>query len=585
MRGSWILLIIFIIYTPATADAQSYLSKAINVRAENKKLYEVLDIISRQGGFYFSYNSSIIRADSIISVNIWNKPVREALDEIFKSRFVYKETGQHVIIQNPNSGQYWYVSGYVVDEQTGERMGDVSVFESSQLVASLTNDQGYFKLKLKEKFPATSINISRSFYQDTMISIMPGVNQEVQVKIKPDLVKLGEVTISGNENRVENTWFGKMFLSSTQKIQSINLNKFFVDMPFQGSVVPGLSSQGKMVAQTSNIVSVNVLGGYTAGVNGVEVASLFNINKKDVRYVQAAGLFNVVGGDVEGVQLGGLHNTVMGRVSGVQAAGISNTIREPIEGVQMGGIYNLASDKITGLQAAGIANSSIDTVIGVQAAGIVNSAIKYVDGAQFAGITNVSVKEVDGIQVAGIFNYANSLKGVQVGLFNFAKQIDGVPIGLFSFVWNGYHKVSLSGNEMMPYNIAVKTGTRWLYNIYTAGIQMQQNNRAYRLGFGYGSDLPIGGNFTLSPELTGNIVYLGNWTEINPMIRVEANLNFRLHKMVAVYAGPSFTAYWDNKQPKVSGYATEVLPAGYRTTSHSYNLSSWIGWTAGVTIF
>ena len=37
-----------------------------------------------------------------------------------------------------------------------------------------------------------------------------------------------------------------------------------------------------------------MFGGYTAGVNGLEIGGLFNLNKKDVRYVQAAGLFNIV---------------------------------------------------------------------------------------------------------------------------------------------------------------------------------------------------------------------------------------------------------------------------------------------------
>lgn len=586
MRGYKLLLIIFILAAVAmTANAQSYLSKGVNVKAQGKKLGDVLDIIARQGGFYFSYNSNIVPADSIVTVNIWNKSVQQALDEIFKGRFAYKEAGQHVIIQYPNSGQFWYVSGYIVDEQTGERIRDVSVFESSQLVASLTNDQGYFKLKLKDKYPATSLNISRSFYQDTLVSIMPGVDQEVQVRIKPEIVTMDEVTINSRDNNVENTWFGKMFLSSTQKIQSINLNKFFVEMPFQGSVVPGLSSRGKMVSQTSNIFSINVLGGYTAGVNGVEIASLFNINKKDVRYVQAAGLFNVVGGGVKGVQLGGVYNMVMGGVKGVQVSGVANTSMDTINGVQAAGVLNTAIKPVTGAQLSGVLNTSVQELNGIQATGVLNSAIKDVKGAQVAGVMNFAVKKVDGVQVAGVLNYATDMKGVQIGLFNFAKQIDGVPIGLFSFVWKGYHKVSLYGNEIMSSNVSVKTGTRWLYNIYTAGVQTQVDNKAYRLGFGYGSDLPIGGKFSVTPELTGNIVYLGNWAEVNSMIRLEANVNFRLHKMIALYAGPSFTAYWDNKQPKVSGYATEVIPASYRTTSHSNNLSSWIGWTAGVTFF
>jgi hypothetical protein len=37
---------------------------------------------------------------------------------------------------------------------------------------------------------------------------------------------------------------------------------------------------------------MNVIGGYTAGVDGLEMGGVFNINQKDVRYFQMAGVFN-----------------------------------------------------------------------------------------------------------------------------------------------------------------------------------------------------------------------------------------------------------------------------------------------------
>lgn len=609
--------ILLLATAPALCGAQSYLSKGVSVKAKDKKLEDVLNIIARQGGFFFSYNSNIVPADSIVSVDIWNKTVRQSLDIIFKGRFEYKEIQNHVIIQYPSSGQYWYVSGYVVDETTGERVRDVSVFESSQLVASLTNDQGYFRLKLKDKVPSTTINISKSLYKDTLIAIKPGIDQEVKVQIKPRSIEMEQVIISSKENSVEGTWFGNMFLSSKQKIQSINLNKFFVDMSFQGSLVPGVSSQGRMVSQTTNVISINAIGGYTAGVKGLEMGTVFNINKRDVKYLQVAGIVNVVGGNVSGVQGAGIHNTVMGGLTGVQMAGISNTIRKPIIGVQGAGIYNLASGDVTGAQMAGIANNSIDTFTGMQAAGIVNMSVKKLTGIQMAGVLNTSIfgvqgmqasgvvntciKDVQGVQLAGtmnfcmgevrgaqlsgLVNYATHVRGMQFGLFNFAKKVDGVSMGLFSFVWNGYHKISVSANEMTAFNASVKTGTRWLYNIYTVGANTDERNKIYRMGMGWGADLPIAGRFSVSPELTANIIYLGNWAEINTLMKLQGNVNFRIWKYLSVFAGPSFNMYWDNKQPKIEGYATDVLPAGYRTNTHTYNLSSWIGWNAGVTIF
>lgn len=596
------ITILAITLLPLVSGAQSHLSKGVSVKAKQKSIEEVLDIIAGQGKFYFSYNSKVVPADSLVDIDVWNKTVAQALDIIFKpGRFEYKETPNHVIIQLPDAGQYWYVSGYVIDGLTGERVRDVSVFDAGQLVASLTNDQGYFKLKLKDKMPSTTINVSKSLYTDTLINIKPGVDQEVKVTINPRSISMDTVVISSKESFVEGTWLGKVFLSSKLRMQSLNIGKFFVDMPVQGSIIPGLSSQGRMSAQVVNRFSFNMLGGYTAGVDGMEMAGVFNINKKDVRYLQVAGVFNITGGNAAGVQASGVYNQVMDSVDGLQAAGVVNIVRGRVTGLQGAGVYNLSVGKVTGGQLAGVVNTTINTLDGLQGAGVINSAIKNVTGAQLAGVVNLAIRDVNGfqaagvvnacagnmrgVQISGVVNYATRLRGAQIGLVNIADSSSGVGIGLFSFVLKGYHKMSLSANEAFTYNVALKTGTHWLYNIYSAGATVHQGGNAYILGTGYGSELPISKRFSINPELTGHAIYLGNWSEVNSMVRFQLNLNVHLGRYVSLFAGPSYSAYWDNKQPKVEGYKTDILPTSYKRAVYGNNLSSWIGWNAGVTIF
>src|SRR3546814_13480081 len=81
---------------------------------------------------------------------------------------------------------------------------------------------------------------------------------------------------------VERTRLVRFFVSSGQRIQSLNLRGFFTESPVQVSLMPGLSTQGRMSAQVVNNFSVNLIGGYTAGLNGMEMAGVFNMNKKDV---------------------------------------------------------------------------------------------------------------------------------------------------------------------------------------------------------------------------------------------------------------------------------------------------------------
>lgn len=107
-------------------------------------------------------------------------------------------------------------------------------------------------------------------------------------------------------------------------MQSINLKKFFTVRPIQGSIIPGLSTNGKLNSQVINNFSFNLFGGYSGGVDGFEIGGLFNIDKKNVQYTQIAGLFNNVGGSMRGAQLAGLSNTVLDSARGAQLAGINN---------------------------------------------------------------------------------------------------------------------------------------------------------------------------------------------------------------------------------------------------------------------
>ena len=330
---------------------QNILSKNITLDVNRQRLDNVLEILSNKGDFYFSYNSKIVKKDSLVSLNVRNKTVREILSSLFNNTYEFKESGNYVIIRKAPirmtmvtnkavvEEKIYSVSGYVFDEQSGFAVNEASVYEKKQLASSLTNDLGYFKLKLKSsKASAVTLFISKEFYEDTSIVIEPRHNQEVTITMMPIEKEEDKVTIAPEdylvpdsvqqENNitdttapvtsipadsasVERTGMGKFLLSTRQKVQSLNLKHFFATRPFQVSLVPGLSSHGKMSGQVVNNFSLNVFGGYTAGTNGVEIGGLFNIDKKEVKYFQAAGIFNVVGGKVDGFQVAGITNTVL----------------------------------------------------------------------------------------------------------------------------------------------------------------------------------------------------------------------------------------------------------------------------------
>lgn len=590
---------------------QNLLSKNISLEVNRQRLDNVLEILSNKGDFYFSYNSNIIKKDSLVTLNARNKTVKEVLGLLFNTSYEFRESGNYIIIRRAPirmtivtnkvlvEERIYAVSGHVYDEQSGTAINEATVYEKRQLVSALTDPEGFFKLKLKSSKASTAtLTISKEFYEDTSIVIQPRLSQELTITMMPldreqdrviispedylltdsvrdekptDTINTINSIVKNDSIKVERTGMGRFLLSAKQKVQSLNLKKFFTTRPFQFSFVPGLGSHGRMGGQVVNNFSLNALGGYTAGTNGMEIGGLFNINKNEVKYFQAAGLFNAVGGEVKGVQIAGINNMVLDTVKAFQAAGVNNVVRGNFTGFQLAGVYNHVTDSVKGVQVSGVGNFSR----------------KKVSGVQIAGVLNFSNKEINGVQISGVFNYTKKLKGVQFGLINICDTSEGYSIGLINIVLKGYHKLSFSTNEIMNVNAAFKTGNAKLYSILMAGVNVSDSAKVYGFGYGLGSELSLNKrkSLTLNPELSSQYLYLGSWDYTNILNRFQLNLNVKLNKYVSFFAGPSFNIHLSDQPAGISGYRFPVPPSGYSTYKFSDKVKGWFGWNAGINFF
>src|SRR6478752_2273163 len=412
----WLLLLSIFLFI-AGGNAQNILNKKISINVSQKKLPEVLQAISREGNFYFSYDSRIINKDTTISLHMPGATVQDMLDRIFPGTMEYIENGNYLILRKriiaapstPSVNTY-FIKGFVKDANTGMGVYEASVYEKTNLSATLTESDGSFVLKVKTRSSMPIISVSKASYFDTGMYIPVPPDKVIVVNLQNKyaaLMNSGTITIiSPRDTRpiiipdttlaltraaalvvdtakvVEHTGWGNFLISAKMKIQSVNLKGFYTTRAYQMSLLPGLSTHGKLSPQVSNLISVNLLGGYTGGTDAFEVGGLFNINKRNTKYFQAAGL----------------HNHVLGNVEAFQAAGISNYDKGNMHGFQAAGIYNHVKDTASGFQAAGIANYTG----------------KRFSGFQAAGIGNVARQSMNGVQIAGIFNYAKKVNGVQI---------------------------------------------------------------------------------------------------------------------------------------------------------------------------
>lgn len=437
-------------------NGQSLLNRQISITVNHQRLADVLSEIGHKGNFYFSYNGKLLPKDSLVTATFSNTPVITILQHLLHYKYAFGERKNYVIITMAlphlrminaditNDKNSYSISGIVVNEHTGERLMNASVYEKQQLASTLTDEHGYFRLKFHSSDAGSiAVTLSKLQYQDTTIRFL----QTVSITTRNVTQAYDHPADRGAS--IEGTSLARLFVSTRQMIQSMNIPDFFAHRPFQVSLTPGLSTHGMLSPQVVNKFSLNLLGGYTAGVNGLEIGGIFNINKRSTKYLQAAGIFNLVGGNVTGLQLAGVHNF------------------------------------------------AIDTVKGVQLSGFINKA----EG------------QVSGMQLSILHNETHKLKGVQIGVVNVADTSHGASIGLINVIRNGFYKASLTTNGLTNTNISFKTGTHTFYSNLLAGAKISNDRKLYAVGFGIGHDLMLSNRVYVSAEADYQFANTGNWDD------------------------------------------------------------------------
>lgn len=559
-------LLILALTRLATAQTP-ILNTPITFECRQQPLGHVLERISTTGGFYFSYSGTLFNKDSLVTLPAQTRSVRQLLDLLFHGRLQYLEDGRYLILLPaankptqlaPEDSRY-LVSGTILDRRTGGPLLDASVYDPAELSATMSKKDGSFTVRVKNKGMPIVLAVSKENYIDTIIQLPPGSSRDLTISISPDAFPPKAPLFSGypySTNRsihtdyaidttgkdlvpaVEATGFGRILLSYRLRMQSLNLKKVFVQRPVQLSLVPGLSTNGPLNSQVTNKFSINLIGGYSAGLTGVELGGVFNIDKKSVTGLQAAGVVNIVGGAVHGVQLAGIVNKDLDSVTGFQAAGIAN-IAKTIKGMQLS-VFNYA-----------------DSVKGVQ---------------------------------YGYLNHTHHLKGVQVGLINFADTSEGVSIGPINIIKHGgLHELSFYADELSPLNLGYRLGTPKFYGIVYAGMNPSEQHRSYYYGFGYGTMLTVSHNLGIRPELTfGQLapLTLRHLDHTNALARFNIDLHWQAAKKLAISAGPSINFYYIDNYYYLGGRSYQPLPYGYHTFPLKDKTSvGWIGWHVAINLF
>ncbi|MBB6498546.1 TonB-dependent receptor [Pedobacter cryoconitis] len=213
------LTTLLLLITLVQASAKGF-SQTISLNEEKTTVKKVFQLINKQTGYVFFYDSKDIR-DKTISVQVKNASLDEALKECFKNLpLIYKIVGKTVVIQEKRIVQVnpavnaITVTGQINDSNNKPLPGvTVKVKDGKAIV--ITDNKGKFKITVPDK---NSVLVFSSIgFVTKELTVTPGT--EMQVKLEADESKLSEVVVVGYGTQKKINLTGAIATVGSEKLE------------------------------------------------------------------------------------------------------------------------------------------------------------------------------------------------------------------------------------------------------------------------------------------------------------------------------------------------------------------------------
>jgi hypothetical protein len=598
-RNIKILVMVLLCLAFRTQAQSGVLDRQVSLRYDNVSLEAVLKSLSKEYGLKFSYVNNLIPLQKKVSIQVKKQSLKYVLDELLRGTEVnYQLVGEQIVLKYEPKAQ----SALEVPEPTEasrERPMEFDPIRNRSQSAPVLPTLTTVSIPVKEQAP----------YQATVAEQrrFMWVNRYV-LKLQEffETVTSGKIASSDSLSKQVLALNEAAPLADSTLADSLLSDPYwdYAEKDWQLTIVTPLGTNGTASLNTVNRISVNIIAGAAAGLEGVEFGGLLNMETDYAHGVQAAGFANLVrnevtgaqfagfanvnGGKTTGVQGAGFANVVVGHAQVTQAAGFANVVTGHNNGSQFAGFANVTHGNVGGPQAAGFINVAVGDSRSAQVAGFMNVAAGKATGAQIAGFANVA-KDVEGVQISGFLNHARRVKGTQIGILNVADSVSGASIGLLSFVKHGYRRFEIGGSEALYGNVIFKTGTRHFYNILAVGVQPKGGNYRWAVGYGIGTEQRLSPGLSLSIDaLSYHVNENEAWTrDVNSLNQLKLLLGVRLAGQTYLFAGPTFNVLVSRYYNAEKGqYGSDLAPwRSYNQTNGTgrpTNVQMWVGLNAGI---
>jgi len=193
MKKLGFVLIILVVFTANMHGQSTILNKTVKIKNREGTIGSVLEEISREGGFVFSYSQDI-QKEKQVRIQYNRQTVHQYLEEIFKGEIFCIEYGNKILIKKkPEKPEVYSVMGKVIELETKQAVPGVTVIipGTDPLIGSISDEMGIFHINVPLGMDV--IRFSCVGYQERDLNIEKYI--PAKIELTPARQEISEVVI------------------------------------------------------------------------------------------------------------------------------------------------------------------------------------------------------------------------------------------------------------------------------------------------------------------------------------------------------------------------------------------------------
>ncbi|MDX9769971.1 MAG: carboxypeptidase-like regulatory domain-containing protein [Tenuifilaceae bacterium] len=198
-RGTWGM---------GQSSGDDLFSMRVTIPSQRTTVYKALNQLADSIGFQFAYDSRLVDNDRRIRPQAQNVELRRALHHILgDSLFLFTVYDNHILIhrkketieeletQQPAPLSYTMLRGRVLDSQTLKPISYVTVGIPEMGLGSITNQEGFFQLKIPLKQDPRTISLMHLGYKTRKFPVELLAAEPIDIFLEADVISIQEVII------------------------------------------------------------------------------------------------------------------------------------------------------------------------------------------------------------------------------------------------------------------------------------------------------------------------------------------------------------------------------------------------------